>query len=127
MNIDEALNKLAQVERDRPLLDLSLSRTLADEVLCLRAEVERLNALWKCEHETVMRLVDERDAARTTGAFWKDEHIAANVVIARLTAERDALAKRWEALKTWVPPTNRVWIVDGPVLLAKMRELEAQR
>ncbi len=41
--------------------------TLEAEVAGLKAENERLNALWECEHATVMRLGADRDRLRGHG------------------------------------------------------------
>jgi hypothetical protein len=45
--------------------------------------------------------------------------------VARVTVERDALVKRWEALRDWVPVSD-YRSVDPNSLYAKIRELEIQ-
>lgn len=62
------------------------------------AEIEFLNALWACEHETVLHLV----------------------------AERDALAKRWKDLKDWAFYSNALTNDDSARMLMYMRETEKQ-
>jgi hypothetical protein len=85
----------------------------------LEAEVERLKAQLDAIAEDG---TDEHNAA----VGMRTALAQARADLARVTAERDAMAKRWEALRDWLPVDEYSRVYVGSLCM-KMRELEGQR